>query len=130
MNNYYKHYENIDVLLVPLKENDFNAVKSQLKVIEAGFGHKAIIAQNFGPYTIDLESMIEKGGGINENGNALLVDSSKNHKMWAKYITKLVNNRDMLEKLKENLYNTVKDKYNINNVTKNRAEWYKSILKK
>ena len=45
-------------------------------------------------------------------------------------IVKLVNNPELITKLKENLYNTVKDKYNINNVTKNRAEWYKSILKK
>ena len=39
----------------------------------------------------ELKSMIEKGGKINEDGNALLIDSSKNHKLWAKYITKLVN---------------------------------------
>lgn len=124
MDNYYKHYENIDVLLVPLKENDFNNVKSQLKVVEAGFGHKAIIANNVGPYTIDLVPMIEKGGKINENGNALLVESSKNHKQWAKSIIKLVNDRDMLEKLKENLHNTVKDTYSLETVCKQRVDEY------
>ena len=128
MNNYYKHYENIDVLLVPLKENRFNSVKSQLKVIEAGFAHKAIIAQDFGPYQLDLQSMIEKGGKINENGNSLLVDSSKNHKMWAKYITKLANDRDMVTKLQENLYNTVKDTYSLETVCKNRVDLYTNIL--
>lgn len=128
MNNYYKHYENIDVLLVPLKENDFNAVKSQLKVIEAGFGHKAIIAQNFGPYTIDLKPMIEKGGKINENGNALLVDSSKNHKQWAKYITKLVDDKEMLKKLQDNLYETVKDTYSLETVCKERVEAYLKLV--
>ena len=130
MNNYYKHYENIDVLLVPLKENDFNNVKSQLKVIEAGFGHKAIIANNIGPYTIDLHSMIEKGGKINENGNALLIESSKNHKLWAKYITKLVEDRDMLKKLQENLYETVKDTYSLDTVCKQRVELYKRLVNK
>ena len=124
MDNYYKHYENIDVLLVPLKENDFNVVKSQLKVIEAGFGHKAIIANNVGPYTLDLKSMIEKGGKINENGNALLIDSSKNHKLWAKYVTKLVEDRDMLKKLQDNLYETVKDTYSLETVCKQRVEEY------
>ena len=29
-----------------------------------------------------------------------------------------------------NMYNTVKDKYDIKNVTKTRADWYKSIVKK
>lgn len=128
MNNYYKHYENIDVLLVPLKENTFNSVKSQLKVVEAGFAHKAIIAQDFGPYTIDLKPMIEKGGKINDEGNALLVESSKNHKQWAKYITKLVNDKDMLDKLKDNLYNTVKDKYSLETVCKKRVEEYINIV--
>lgn len=128
MDNYYKHYENIDVLLVPLKENDFNNVKSQLKVIEAGFGHKAIIANNVGPYTIDLVPMIEKGGKINENGNALLVETSKNHKQWAKSIIKLVNDRDMLEKLKENLYNTVKDTYSLETVCKQRVDEYIKLV--
>ena len=130
VNEYYKHYENIDVLLVPLKENNFNVVKSQLKVIEAGFAHKAIIANNVGPYTLDLVPMIEKGGKINEKGNALLVETSKNHKQWAKYITKLVNDREMLEKLKVNLHNTVKDTYSLETVCKARADLYTSIVNK
>ncbi len=129
ISEYATHYNEIDVLLVPLKENKFNQMKSQLKVIEAGFFNKAIIAQNFGPYTLDLVPMIEKYGEINENGNALLVDSSKNHKQWAKYITKLVNDREMLEKLKTNLHNTVKDKYSIETVCKQRVEKYLEIMK-
>lgn len=130
INEYATHYNNIDVLLVPLKENNFNKVKSQLKVIEAGFFNKAIIAQNFGPYTIDLVPMIEKGGIINENGNALLVDSNKNHKQWAKYITKLVNDREMLYKLQTNLHNTVKDKYNLETVSKIRVSAYIDLMNK
>ena len=129
ISEYYKHYENIDVLLVPLKENRFNSVKSQLKVIEAGFGNKVIIASNFGPYTLDLIPMIEKGGKINENGNALLVDQSKSHKQWAQYITKLVRDKDMYEKLKINLHNTVKDTYSLENVCKYRVEKYIELMK-
>lgn len=128
IDKYYSHYENIDVLLVPLKETMFNAQKSQLKVVECGFAHKAIIAQNFGPYTIDLTSMIEKGGKINENGNSLLVDTSKNHKQWGKYIERIVKEPEILDKLKENLYNTVKDAYNLETVCKDRVAFYKSIV--
>lgn len=130
INEYATHYNNIDVLLVPLKENNFNKVKSQLKVIEAGFFNKAIIAQNFGPYTIDLVPMIEKGGSINENGNALLVDSNKNHKQWAKYIIKLANDRDMVEKLQKNLHDTVKDKYSLDEVSKIRVSAYIDLISK
>lgn len=127
---YATHYENVDVLLAPLKENDFNSVKSQLKTIEAGFTHTALIAQNFGAYTIDSIPMIEFGGKINENGNSLLVDSRKNHKDWAKYINKLAANPDMVKKLQDNLYNYVKDKYSIEAVCKDRVEFYKKIVNK
>lgn len=127
INQYATHYNNIDVLLVPLKENDFNKVKSQLKVVEAGFFHKAIIAQNFGPYTIDLKPMIGRGGEIDENGNALLVETSKNHKQWAKYIKRLVDEPEMVKKLQENLYNTVKDDYSIKKVARERAQKYLEI---
>lgn len=127
VSQYATHYNNIDVLLVPLKECDFNKYKSQLKVIEAGFFHKAIIAQDFGPYTIDLKPFIDKGN-INANGNALMVDSKKNHKQWAKYITTLVQHPEYIKQMADNLYDTVKDKYSIESVTAKRCEFYECIV--
>ena len=130
INDYATHYQNVDVLIAPLKENDFNKVKSELKEIECGFTHTAFIGQNFGAYTINLVPMIEKGGKINEEGTALLVDSSKNHKQWAKYINKLADDADMLKKLQNNLYNFVKDRYSLAEICKQRVEFYKSIVNK
>lgn len=130
INDYATHYQNVDVLIAPLKENDFNKVKSELKEIECGFTHTAFIGQNFGAYTINLVPMIEKGGKINEEGTALLVDSSKNHKQWAKYINKLADNADMLKKLQDNLYNFVKDRYSLAEICRQRVEFYKSIVNK
>lgn len=128
INSYATHYQNVDVLLAPLKENEFNKMKSQLKTIEAGFTHTALIAQNFGAYTIDSVPMIEFGGKINENGNCLLVDSRKNHKDWVKYINKLAENPDMLKKLQDNLSNYVKDLYSLEKVCKDRVDFYKKII--
>ena len=130
INDYATHYQNVDVLIAPLKENDFNKVKSELKEIECGFTHTAFIGQNFGAYTINLVPMIEKGGKINEEGTALLVDSSKNHKQWAKYINKLADDADMLNKLQDNLYNFVKDRYSLAEICRQRVEFYKSIVNK
>ena len=130
INDYATHYQNVDVLIAPLKENEFNKVKSELKEIECGFTHTAFIGQNFGAYTINLIPMIEKGGNINEEGTALLVDSSKNHKQWAKYINKLADNPDMLKKLQDNLYNFVKDRYSLAEICRQRVEFYKSIVNK
>lgn len=124
---YATHYNNIDVLLVPLVDNPFNLAKSNLKVIEAGFFHKGIIASHVGPYTADLVSVLDKNG-INPNGNSLLVEPHKNNKNWVKYIRLLLNNREILDIMKENLYNTVKDKYDLRNITDIRKDFYLSIL--
>ena len=98
----------------------------QLKVIEAGFYKKALIASNLGPYTIDLKHCLSHGEFV--DGNAMLVDENRNHSDWAKFIEKLVKNPNLAKDMGERLYETVKDKYDLNVVTKSRAEFYKSII--
>ena len=124
--SYAKNYSKFDISLAPIKNHVFNLMKSQLKVIEAGFYKKAIIASNLGPYTIDLKHAINKNGF--GSGNALLVDESNNKHDWGKYIEKLMKNPNLITDLGESLYDTVKDKYSLITVTKNRAEFYKSII--
>ena len=114
------------VSLAPFVESVFNANKSQLKVIEAGFYKKALIASNVGPYTIDLKHSLQNGNFV--DGNALLVDESRNHSDWFKYSKKLIDNPNWAYDLGERLYETVKDTYDLNVVTKTRAEFYKSIV--
>lgn len=127
INEYMSHYQNVDVLLVPLDCNPYCEVKSELKFVEAGFTHTAVIATDFGPYTIGSVNMLEKGGNINTNGNCILIDPTKAHKAWFKAIKKLVDNPDLVKILQNNMHENVKDKYDIRNVTKIRAEFYKSI---
>ena len=124
--SYAKNYSKFDVSLAPIKNHIFNRMKSQLKVIESGFYKKAIIASNIGPYTIDLKHSLDHGNFV--DGNALLVDENRNHSDWAKFIEKLVKNPNMAKDMGERLYETVKDKYDLNVVTKARAEFYKSIV--
>jgi len=123
---YAKNYSKFDVSLAPIKDHMFNRMKSQLKVIEAGFYKKALIASNVGPYTIDLVHSIDKGNFV--DGNALLVDKSRDQD-WAKYMKKLIKNPSWAEDLGERLYETVNGVYDLNSVTKNRAELYKSLIK-
>ena len=123
---YAKNYSKFDISLAPLKNHIFNRVKSQLKVIESGFYKKALIASYIGPYTIDLKHAMKNGNFT--DGNALLVDENRNHADWAKYIEKLVKNPNLIQDLGERLYETVKDTYDLNTVTKNRAQFYKSLL--
>jgi glycosyltransferase involved in cell wall biosynthesis len=125
--SYAKNYSKFDVSLSPIKNTMFNRMKSQLKVIEAGFYKKALIASDLGPYTIDLKHCLKNGEFT--DGNALLVNENRNHSDWAKFIEKLVKNPNLAKDMGERLYETVKDKYDLNIVTKTRAEFYKSIVK-
>jgi len=124
--SYAKNYSKFDVSLSPIKNTMFNRMKSQLKVIEAGFYKKALIASDLGPYTIDLKHCLKNGEFV--DGNALLVNENRNHADWPKFIEKLVKNPNLAKDMGERLYETVKDKYDLNIVTKTRAEFYKSIV--
>ena len=126
VNTYAMNYSNFDISLAPIKNHIFNRMKSQLKVIEAGFYKKALIASNIGPYTIDLKHSLNNGNFV--DGNALLVNEHNNHSDWSKYIKKLVDNPNMIIDMGERLYETVKDTYDLNVVTKTRAEFYKSLI--
>jgi glycosyltransferase involved in cell wall biosynthesis len=124
--SYAKNYSKFDVSLAPIKNTMFNRMKSQLKVIEAGFYKKALIASEIGPYTLDLKHCLENGNFV--DGNAMLVKETRNHSDWSKFIEKLIKNPNLVEDMGERLYETVKDKYDLNVVTKNRAQFYKSLL--
>lgn len=130
ISTYATNYNLFDISLAPLEENTFNKVKSQLKVIEGGFHHKAIIAQDFGPYKIDLKNAIQYGGSFDTTANGILIDSKKNEKDWYTAIKKLINNPEIITILQENLYNTVKDKYSMDKVTEQRRDLYLSLIKK
>ena len=127
---YMEHYNELDVLLVPLQDNDFNSCKSELKFVEAGMMNVAVVASNFGPYTIGSKSFFEKGGVVNEEGNCVLIDNKKAHKDWSKTIEKLVKNPEYITKLKENMHKHILENYDINKVTAVRADWYKQINKR
>jgi glycosyltransferase involved in cell wall biosynthesis len=124
--SYAKNYSKFDVSLAPIKNTMFNRMKSQLKVIEAGFYKKALIASEIGPYTLDLKHCLENGNFV--DGNAMLIKEVRNHSDWSKCIEKLIKNPNLVEDMGERLYETVKDKYDLNVVTKNRAQFYKSLL--
>ena len=125
--SYAMNYSKFDISLAPIKNHIFNRVKSQLKVIEAGFYKKALIASNIGPYTIDLKHSLKDGNFV--DGNALLVDETKNHSDWSKFVKKLVQNPNMITDMGERLYETVKDTYDLRKVTEQRRDFYLSLIK-
>lgn len=144
LTQYGKHYDYCDVCLAPLEQierykelksgeivsefdqrpgtiktrnHTFNEVKSELKIIEAGMKKKVLVAQNFGIY----KELIKNG----ETG--ILISDDK--KGWYKAMKELILNPELREKLANNLHEFVKEKYELKNVTKDRVEFYKQIIK-
>ena len=129
ISTYASNYNLFDISLAPIEDNIFNEVKSQLKVIEAGFHKKAIIAQEFGPYQIDVNNAIQYGGGWDTNANGILIKPSKHQtKDWVKAIKKLILQPELVTQLSENLYNTVKDTYSMDKVTEDRKNLYLKLV--
>jgi hypothetical protein len=51
VHEYGNLYRNFDVSLIPLRPDPFSEMKSNLKMLEAGFSNKAVIVQNVHPYS-------------------------------------------------------------------------------
>ena len=115
INDYAKFYDTIDVSLIPLRNNRFNKLKSNLKLIESGFKKKACIVSNVHPY----EPMLKHGK------NCLVV---KHKNDWYKNMTKLIDNPNMIEDLSEQLYLDCQVQH-IDRIAEARFEAYKQILK-
>ena len=127
--SYATNYNLFDISIAPLKESIFNKVKSQLKVIEGGFHQKALVAQDFGPYQIDIKNVYKRGGELDLNGNAILIPTNKNNKFWFKHLKRLVENPDLIKSMGENLYNSVNGKYDMKSVCEERKNIYVSLVK-
>lgn len=125
--DYMKHYNEIDILFVPLQDNEFNRYKSELKFAEAGIMNVGVVASNFGAYTIGSVNLFERGGTINKNGNCVLIENSRSHKDWAKTVERLVKNPDYVNMLKTNMHKHIMENYNLEKITAERARWYKEI---
>ena len=112
INTYNQFYSDIDVLLAPLAFNEYNLCKSELKLIEAGFTNTAVIASDYGPYSI--------GPHI----------KCKTKQDWANAIIELTSNEYLRNKLSKDLFEYVHLNNNLNIISQHRVEWYKKLLNK
>lgn len=109
-------YNDIDILLVPLTNNKFNRCKSELKFIEAGFTNTAVISSKVIPYS---------NFGVNEEDCLLVKEPTP--QAWAKAIKKLLRDRELLKKITD--INSLRVKYsrNLEDITKKRYNFFKSL---
>ena len=109
----------IDIMLVPRHDNYFNRCKSNLKFLEASMCKMATVAQSFpdgkSPYEVDKE----------DTENLVLATTPDD---WVDKVTDLLDNKKKIDILKENSYNYVVNKYNINKCAQRWKDAYKTKI--
>ena len=94
-------YEEVDVALIPMEHGVFNSCKSELKLIEAGWTKCAAIVSNVLPYAPHLQ----------HNVNALVCNEKEG---WFTAILRLTNDKELRERLANNLHDYVREHFNQN----------------
>lgn len=118
-NVYAKVLDETDIVIAPLDNNKFNQKKSNLKQVECWSRKLPIVCSDMIPYNVEGRHL----------ENCILIPTEKNaKKYWVKYLKKLILDADLRKRLGEQLYEDFHEKYNLVNVTKTRADFYKSIL--
>jgi len=105
LEQYPKFFSEFDIAIAPLQDNRFNSGKSELKVVEAGVYSLPVVASDVAPY----REIIKHG----ENGFL-----AKNTREWIKYLTRLINDKELRIIMGKNLRATVEKRYNANDQKK------------
>jgi len=111
--HYAEFFNHIDVSLIPLRNNRFNNMKSNLKLIESGFKKKAVIVSDVYPYSPILD----------HKKNCLVV---KNKGDWYKHMKTLIDNPQMVVDLSCQLHEDVQE-FHMNKIADLRYKLYDSI---
>lgn len=127
--NYATFYDEIDCLLVPLIDSEFNRNKSELKLIEASVKNKPAIVSDVYPYKICGINVFDKGGEINPDGNCIMVNDRKGVRAWVKAITRFVRDKYVRDLITDNLHKltTGSGAYNLMNVSEKRNQFLSTL---
>lgn len=114
--SYVGGYNFVDVALAPLKFNKFNSYKSELKIVEAAWMGKTIIASALPMYRDCIEHGVD----------GFLVQE-KRPMDWFEFMRELILNPGMAAEMGAKLREKLIGKFNIDETTKRRYELYKRI---
>ena len=118
-NIYAEVLNETDISIAPLADNMFNTMKSNLKQVECWSRKIPVVTTDIAPYNVD---------GVNGE-NCVLIPLKKNaDKHWYKALKKLILDEELRNKIGQGLYDTFSEKYNLKNVTNNRAKFYESVI--
>lgn len=112
VNEFGKVMNELDVVVAPLKESEFNSCKSNIKMLEAGFMDCAIMCHSVSPY----KELMTKENSFDLNDKTFFE--------WQRYILK---NPDVLTDKKAALKQDV-NKYNLTEISEKRNNLYQSLF--
>ena len=120
-NAYAKVLDETDIVIAPLADNSFNRMKSNLKQVEVWTRKLPIVCSSIPPYDVHGRHM----------ENCVLIPNEKNaRKYWQKYLKKLIMDESLRKQLGEQLYEDFKVEYHLAEVTRKRAEFYRTAVMK
>ena len=115
---YFLGYNEMDVVLAPLVNDEFNKCKSQLKLIEAGFAGRPVICSDIEPYRIDGE----------HERNCFMVKQDRPLD-WYIYMRRFMKDPSLIKQMGAELQKDMMAKYHIRVVNQTRIELYRHLLK-
>lgn len=108
--SYMEHYNNTDIALAPLQDNEFNTYKSNLKIIEAGAMGIPIIVSKMYPFLQDSTAM---------NRGVLFCNSVQS---WVDAIKMFIDEPNKISELGQSLYEYVKQEYDLLKINEKRRQ--------
>ena len=109
---YTRFYNIVDACLVPLTDNKFNNLKSELKMVEAAFYKKALIVSDVYPYKKWIT-----------HKNCLTCDNKTD---WVKNMKRCMD-KSLREDLGNRLYEDLHEHFDLRVLNKRREQFYNSI---
>lgn len=117
INSYADIYNNYDVALAPLADNIFNRCKSELKLIEAGWMGKAVIASDIPPYSDVIEHGVD----------GFLVKPHRNNIDWFVFMKRYAEDPSLIKEHAEKLEKKIRQRFNIFTINEKRKQLYEKI---
>ena len=112
-NEYMRHFEHADIMLVPLEQSDWHACKSNLKLLEAAAKKIPVICSKVEPYSLDTDAPV------------LWVEKQSD---WYKHLKTLINEPQTRQAYGEALYQWARTKYNFDAINEQRKEAFARLL--
>ena len=111
ISQYMNLYNDADVALAPLVDSKFNRMKSNLKALEAAAKRIPLIASDVAPY---------------QDSDYIL--TAVNSAEWSIYMRDMIQNPNYRQWLGEQIGKECRERFDIRDINKKRAEAYKSLI--